>query len=391
MKKNKNNKFVRGQKFVATVKAVRREGVAIEMPDGRGSGVISARCWGKGDKREKALAAIRRGDRLEVLVRSFNPLAGTLSLVLAGCGNRKPANKKSLKGKSVAGSVREEPRARKPDFLPIPKGSVLLFDCANLLGKTGAEYAAKIFEGIAGSLASEGFKAMFFMERRTYWWALHNQASQEDASALKAFAAREDFCLIGDGKDADRKNEADAAILQVAEAIPNSVCVSDDRFGDYRAHHPTLVGTERIRSFSVSRFGGNILVCVAGLRSAIVIDTSKPCETLKVANEENAAVEDEKIAVNGKTRTEHKGIFGLADECFHRGDIRKAERFYLMAAKKDSSAYFALADLYEARGSSVADMKRANHYDRLGFRAAKRKMQSERRLRRIRSYAKRAA
>ena len=58
--------FNKGERFTATVKAVRDAGVYIKMPRG-GSGIISTRCWGEGQARAEALARICPGDRFEVV------------------------------------------------------------------------------------------------------------------------------------------------------------------------------------------------------------------------------------------------------------------------------------------------------------------------------------
>lgn len=62
----KESEFVPGRTFRATVKAAHREGVLIDMPGVRGSGIISPRCWGASHEREKAFAAIHAGDELNV-------------------------------------------------------------------------------------------------------------------------------------------------------------------------------------------------------------------------------------------------------------------------------------------------------------------------------------
>lgn len=42
----KKREFVPGRMLRATAKAVNETGVMVKMPGGRGSGVISSRCWG---------------------------------------------------------------------------------------------------------------------------------------------------------------------------------------------------------------------------------------------------------------------------------------------------------------------------------------------------------
>ena len=61
-------------------------------------------------------------------------------------------------------------------------------------------------------------------------------------------------------------------MLQMAEVFEDSVCVTQDRFADYASVHPSIVGTRRVRPFSVAMLEGRIIVLLSGLVRAIAID-----------------------------------------------------------------------------------------------------------------------
>ena len=361
-----------GQKFLATVRAVRNEGVYVEMPDGR-----------DGEMRMKALSAIRPGDEFEVVVRSIDMRARTLSLALVGCEDLMHQTKKTNTLPNASPNVTHYIcNSRKPDHQPIPEGTVFLWDVANLFGRTGPEKAAWQLESISRSLAEQGYRSLFFIERRSLSWAKHNQLSAADVEALEMFARRDDFSVVADGGK-DRKDEADCAILQVAEAIPNSICVSHDHYSDYAKVHSGIVGTDRVRSFAVTRLDGKLLICVSGLKSAIVVEprqeemapASEAVTTPEVANTSVADARGEGI---------HTGLFAVADEYVRRGDAKSAERVYSKLAKKDSAAYVALADMYRTGVGVLPDAKKVARYERLALAFVKRTRERELRDRRRR-------
>ncbi len=394
----KKSEFVPGQTLQATVKNVCATGVMVKMPDGHGSGVISPRCWGTGIERETALAAIRPGDKFDVTVRLYDARTSTLSLVLVGCESLEPLRKKV--NKPAHQSVRPSQGAacpHKPNFVTIAAGTTFLWDASNLLGAVGAENAARTFDVISRSLCEQGYKVMFFIERRCLTWALHNQRSAEEAAELEAFVHRGDIVVVGDGGNG--AEEADCAILQMAEALPGSVCVSRDRFSDYAHLYPGIVGTDRVRSFSAVKIGGKTMVLVNGIAHAIVVDgmeevaldapsVQEPPASPSVAPDATpvpaqAAAQDVRAGVpDGRG-----GLFAVADKCIRRGDAKGAVRIYAKVAKRDPAAYRAIAEIYREGKVLPADHKKAMRYERLARKSEKSRRECSLRERRLRAEA----
>ena len=65
----KKGEFVPGRTLRATVKVVHEMGVEVKMPGGRGSGIISSRCWGTGIAREKERRPFAELDILPIISR----------------------------------------------------------------------------------------------------------------------------------------------------------------------------------------------------------------------------------------------------------------------------------------------------------------------------------
>ena len=383
----KQSELVPGRMFCATVKDVRREGVRVKMPYG-GAGIISSRCWGDGPVREKALAAIHPGDEFDVVVRSYDARNRMLSLVLVECGDLEPSQEMVRDAASPAISPRPSTtRPRKPDFKPIASGTMLLWDVSNLLGAVDVENAAQTLETIAGALSEQGYKSMFFLERRCLTWARCNQRTEADTDALNMFMRRSDVVLVEGGGTG--KAEADSALLQMADVLPDSVCVSRDHFSDYAPVYPDIVGTNRIRSFSVAKIGGKTMILVNGIAHAIVVEhgqmqkavlaPSEPSVPAHAATESAIDIDTSVVAQDADTATApvdrppmeanvtvgHGGLLAVADECVRRGDAKGAVRIYTKLAKCDPQAYRALAEMYREGLAVRADGKKAAHYERL--------------------------
>ena len=96
---------------------------------------------------------------------------------------------------------------------------------------------------------------------------------------------REEVALVSDN-GSTQKREADAPILQVAEAIVGSVCVSNDQFADYANMHSNIVWTDRVRSFSTLKLASKTLITIDGLTRAIVVDHAKVEPACKVIEDE---------------------------------------------------------------------------------------------------------
>jgi len=397
MRKNvvngKKSEFVPGRTFRATVKTVRRDGVLIKMPGGKGSGTISPRCWGSVAEREKALAAIRPGDEFDVVVRSYDARTMTLSLVLVGREHLVPLPKKDLTVRKIS-RPKDVACPRKPDFVPLAVGTTFLWDASNLLGVAGVEDAARMFSAIASSMSEQGYKTMFFIERRCLTWAQHNQRSQTEVAELDTFVRRDDVVIVGDCGDGT--GEADCAILQMAEALPESVCVTRDRYEDYAHAYPGIVGTNRIRSYSVAKVGGKTMILVNGVAHAIVVenvrketDISPDMQSVEVQTPASAVFQPPATTTAAEVDIagNHSGLFAIAEECVRRGDAQGAVRLYGKLAKRDPAAYRVLAGMYRDGTTVRADGKKAALYERLARAAEKRRRERSLRDRRVRAEA----
>lgn len=265
--------------------------------------------------------------------------------------------------------AREQDGDGATDFSPIPCGTIFLFDGANLLGRTGGLHAAALFGGLSGELSSRGFQTLFFLERRALTWAICHQSSVSDSLALQEFSKRPDFIVIEEVEGGYGTAEADAAILDFAEEVPNSLCVSGDRFRDYHELHPTLVGTTRVRSVDITSVsGGGMRVTVAGLEAPIYL--SESCCSVR------------HHAANAR-------LFRAAERARRHGAVARARSLYALLAKSDPAAFSALAALFECL-PIPQNLKMASRYDSLAFRAIKRQEQTKRRSKRLRAAARRA-
>ena len=161
--------------------------------------------------------------------------------------------------------------SRKPDRKVLRAGTFFLFDTANLLASTGLRRAARTLEVISWDLASQGYRTLFFLERRSFDYVRARQDSVQDAAMLEAFARRGDVVLL-DEECGGEKSEADDAMLQLAEVLPNSVCITRDKFLDYAAIHPGVVKSGRVRGYKVVRLDDAMYITIKGLKRAVVID-----------------------------------------------------------------------------------------------------------------------
>ena len=300
-----------GQIVTATIKQARFEGLVLDVAGVR-SAIMSPCAFGYGRSRVEAISQLRSGDQVVGRVVGYYPETSQMTLEFVSFPKQNACK-------------------RKTDYKPIPQGTVFLWDVANLFGKVGPEDAAWRLGSIARSLETQGYRSLFFIERRSLTWAMHNQLSASDAAALDEFARRDNFSIVADGGKG-RRDEADCTILQVAEAIPNSVCVSCDHYGDYAKAHPGIVGTDRVRSFSVSKLDGKLMISVSGLKRAIVVEPQSD----EVIGNPKAATAHEAIGVSvaeAVVKECHTGLFAVADEYARRGDAKNAERVYSKVAK----------------------------------------------------------
>ncbi len=163
---------------------------------------------------------------------------------------------------------------RKPDRKVLGAGTFFLFDTANLLATTRNRRAAHTLEVISRALAFQGYRALFFLERRSFDYVRARQDSAQDAAMLEAFARRGDVVLL-DEESGGVRSEADDAMLQLAEVLPNSVCISNDRFRDYASIHPDILKSGRVRGYALMLIDDAMYIMIPGLRRAIVINDTR--------------------------------------------------------------------------------------------------------------------
>ena len=372
---------------------------------------------------------------LHTVCRDMKPQAGNgrkednmnINNMKAGC--RFTATVKSVREAGVytempenrgSGTISQFPR--KPEFQPIPAGTMLLVDASNLLGVTGAEHAARILRGMSHALREQGYKPVLFIERRCLTWARCNQVSWDEEDELAEFAARADVVVVEDGGRKDG-GEADCAMLQMAEVFEDSVCLTQDRFLDYANVHPSIVGTRRVRPFSVAMLEGRIIVLVSGLVRAIAIDVRDsgvlsvekdereitqppvdmpapaelPAEDKVLGHEapEQVASEPEEVTaacVTEECAAENDAPAGSLEEAYvrkadlllARGEGERAVRYLCRVAEKDYRAYYALAEHYAGK-----DVKLERKYLRLAAAAERRDRKTRLRYERRFAAAKR--
>lgn len=380
-----NGVFRTGDAYRATVIAVRESGVNVRMPSDKGSGLISTRCWGKGGTRAQALAKIKVGDRLDVVVKSYDPNTMTLSLVLKGCEQLmkpiaksvvRPAKKHRPAVVNKAAPVRSQDVSRKPAYRPLAKGTTLLFDTANLIGKLGPVHAAERLAAIVSTLAERGYKALLFWECRSFGWTLGHQVCTEDVATLKQFAHNKNVSFV--------REEADLALLQAVKELPDSVIVTGDHLADYAEVFPEIVATSRHRSFSVVSVENCTLLMISGLKDAIVFsDVAAPeSEVAKESDEWQLDVDEEVLlrrAVRPQIEACRHGLLGVADGCILHGDIRRGLELLGRVARKEPKVYREMADVFGADNASPEDVRTAIRYDRLADRLEKAKRERSRR------------
>jgi len=361
--------YAMGEQFLATVKSVRQESVYIEVPNG-GVGMISARCFGNGEARRRALEGIRPGDKMMVKVVAWHPMSKTLSLVPAGMS---PAERRL-----------HAPRAefrrpyRKPTFKAIPPKTLLVVDTANLIGDIAPEHVGTMLKGVVSTLHGAGYRTMFFLERGTLTWLMHHQSSVEGEKRLETFSKRDDVVLVG------AKAEADLPILQTLESVPDSCAISSDRFWDYKDAFPEIVDSARIRTFSIMRYGDKLNVSVDGIRQMISVSLkSEENEVLSKAEEKPEAFADKEACARSTLQTlrpqSDAGVLGIGRRMLERGNKEAAIRLISRTARKNPDAYFALADAYSHGIDGEPDRKAAVKFKRLGDKLARRQRQAERR------------
>lgn len=177
-----------------------------------------------------------------------------------------------LPGRSLSASPARTARfSRKPDYVAMPKTTLLLIDAANLMRSLPDGCSAMGIVSIAEQLHAQGFRANFFMEKRVYARA-KSDLPTEDMAVFEKFCRGRHVSLVG--------WESDLSMLQIAEEVADSVIISTDKFRDYGKEYPSIVGSDRVKQFSVSNVDGRTMVSVVGLHRCLTIS---PATTADVA------------------------------------------------------------------------------------------------------------
>ena len=97
--------------------------------------------------------------------------------------------------------------SRKPEHDLLQSGTFFLIDTANLLGYTGPLHAARTLESVSAGLTAQGYRAVFFLEYRSYVWVRCNQDSAIDVCGIDAFVSPTFYVRL-DGELFSRRNAA---------------------------------------------------------------------------------------------------------------------------------------------------------------------------------------
>ena len=257
-----------GDRFVATVRVARKEGVVVSLPMG-GSGTVSPRCWGNGPERMEALGKINPGDPLEVVVRSWDPRTRTASLVLPGFEDlpRLPKTKPDNQHKC--------PKAPKAAFRPEPQGTTFVFDLANVIGHIPPACIPNAKSAIESRFSAAGYPTLFYLDSNAIGWlhyVLPDDAAKDEF--FRNFKNSGNASFTG-GREKAASNahgrEADLAVLQTVAAIGNSVACSRDGFDDYAESFPEIV-PKQVRQFSVVKLPNqSVVLTIEGAGCAGVV------------------------------------------------------------------------------------------------------------------------
>lgn len=293
-----------------------------------------------------------------------------------------PQNRQLVLSQSVeeAGTQRQKSECvsrsgafqRKPDYEKLPEGTTVLIDGANLLGCFAERDAKHVLECVVDELKRQGYAPKVFLEQRS--WRYYDR-NQESEAASKDF---EDACYKLGVTYVSR--ESDLAILQMLKASPKAVGLTRDRYADYAKAFPKIVGTRRIRGFSVSEIDGNKLVMVDGLVDAIVIQ-GREGTSVDVHDD---GIEEDSISsterIRSFTEDVSSGFCGRGSTLLKEGKTVGAQRcFAKAAAHRNANGFAGLAEI-SLRGG---DAKRAAKYEDLCEKLERRVRDQEIRRRRL--------
>lgn len=373
--------FTEGQILSATVKRVDKV-VAYFSVAGACSATVSAKACAKGAA--VAFGDLAEGQQVRVRVKAWYPR--TRQLVLAGVEEIVCAVKvKTPNIGKKAGTCDYAPRTAKPDYETLPKGTVILVDGANLLHEFEPTEASTVLRAVADGLKEQGYEARVCLEHRAWKFYSCHQGSEKAGEKFKALCRELDVTTVG--------READLAILQMLKAVPKSVGLTNDRYADYAKTFPDLVGTPRLRRFSVTKIKDMKLISIDGLDKAITIaeQVEQKVQTIEESVGQEPVFEELVVERQQPARTfsnDVKGGFcGYGNVLLAKGNVQGAIRcFKKGVARHQSEGYAGLAEICDTCG----DFKAANKFARLGEKLQHRLRDQELRKRRLWAERRRA-
>ena len=366
--------FANGQVLTATVKRVDKASAYFTVK-GACSVVVSAKsCEESGTIR---FADLRGGQTVRVRVKAWYPQ--TQQIVLSGVEEIvRSCAEKPIVGKCVE-------RVVKPAYETLPRGTVVLVDGANLLHAFEPAEAPKVLRSVVDGLKEQGYDARIYLEHRVWKFMCFHQGSEEAGEKFKALCRELDVTIVG--------READLAILQVLKTVPESVGLTNDRYSDYAKTFPDLVGTPRLRGFSVTKIDDLKLISVDGLSKAVKVEQTEQ----KVQEPEESIVQDPVVKESVVERPQpvrtfsndvKGGFCGYGNVLLAKGNVQGAIRCFKKGiARHQSEGYAGLAEICHSQG----DAKGAIKFTQLGEKLQRRLRDQKLRKRRLWAERRRAS
>ena len=258
------------QHIEVTVRFARNEGVYVDLPYG-GTGIVSTRCWGGTADRIARIRELRSGQALKAIVKSWNPDARSASLVLPECEDL-------LVRKAWNRSNKPDFEPIKPDFEPIKVGACLIFDTANIVGDY-TDYAGQRLKQTQTTVARLGYRPVFLLEHWAYTWMLQHQPSEYASTELSQFVEANVTLL---------NSEADLVMLQLLRQIPDAVGVTNDKLSDYAKVFSDIVGSSKVRPYSLIKIGSEVFLSIDGFTEAIPFTPAMAVEMRTQADSETS-------------------------------------------------------------------------------------------------------
>ena len=273
----------------------------------------------------------------------------------------------------------------KPSYETLPKGTVVLIDGANLLHEFEPAEAPKVLRSVVDGLKEQGYDARIYLEHRAWKFMCFHQGSEEAGEKFKALCRELDVTIVG--------READLAILQVLKTVPESVGLTNDRYSDYAKTFPDLVGTPRLRGFSVTKIDDLKLISVDGLSKAVKVEQTEQ----KVQEPEESIVQDPVVKESVVERPQpvrtfsndvKGGFCGYGNVLLAKGNVQGAIRCFKKGiARHQSEGYAGLAEICHSQG----DAKGAIKFTQLGEKLQRRLRDQKLRKRRLWAERRRAS